>query len=705
MKRMKYLSIILIVFMSVNVFGQETWINIIAPESINEIKAIGEQYYCATNGGVVVLNTDGEIVERINVADGLPSQLIEDIEIDMEGALFIGTYDNGIAIRENAAWRKIEMPEPLASNNVNFLYCMEFDDEDVLHIGTSDGAYKYVDENWELIYPSAVWDMELGNDGVMYLASHFPIRYEDGNIYEYENDSVFSYGHATVEVTDTRIFWGTDIGYIAEIEGDEWTFYSDTDFDVPPTNFVHNVKMLDNGEVFASFDNGRIYKLEDGAWTSLYQEDTYEKVSLFETDDNEVIFGINEKLYLLSDDIEVFADLAQPFPSNNTEIVSNEYGQILLKSGVDVFKYDGFDLTPTKLTSPVDDSFLRLEFLEFPDKTIGYLDEESGTVYHNNEVINIYDPGVLFDDYIHVRGTLVDSYGGFWIATLNGLIYNQDGVITLFDHTNTPFEITTPNSEGPSFWKVAEDRNGNIWVSSSNAAGRWNRSTGEWEYYHQDDTDYMSGSLSNKMYIDEDNVLWGCGWYSGLIRFDGESWSRIDEINSDLPSNQVTDIFPWNEELVLATHKGLTFFDGINFEIFTTDNSGLGSNVCQSIKEDSQGNLWINGLVYGPSGYGGISIYKTEGVALGISSVAEAVDGDIAVYPNPTSDIFTLDVSSLTYEVKEIQLIDFSGKMVKRQIPIGQTFQLSLNDDLQSGMYLLRVLCEEGVFSRKIILK
>ncbi len=72
----------------------------------------------------------------------------------------------------------------------------------------------------------------------------------------------------------------------------------------------------------------------------------------------------------------------------------------------------------------------------------------------------------------------------------------------------------------------------------------------------------------------------------------------------------------------------------------------------------------------------------------------------IAVYPNPTSDILHFDVPN-EINVEQLMLFDAFGKKVWNQHGISNTISVS---ELTKGIYFLKILTNQGVYTQKIII-
>ncbi|MCD4735138.1 MAG: T9SS type A sorting domain-containing protein, partial [Bacteroidales bacterium] len=81
----------------------------------------------------------------------------------------------------------------------------------------------------------------------------------------------------------------------------------------------------------------------------------------------------------------------------------------------------------------------------------------------------------------------------------------------------------------------------------------------------------------------------------GLAQFDGINWTIYNTTNSGLPDNGVMSIaIDGNGNKWIGTSNGgLAKFDGINWTIYNTTNSGLPNNHVLSIVNDGNGYKWI----------------------------------------------------------------------------------------------------------------
>jgi hypothetical protein len=101
--------------------------------------------------------------------------------------------------------------------------------------------------------------------------------------------------------------------------------------------------------------------------------------------------------------------------------------------------------------------------------------------------------------------------------------------------------------------------------------------------------------------FDSDGNKW-IGTSSGLTKFDGTNWTVYNTSNSGIPSNSVWGLAIDGGDIIwIATFGGgLVKFDGTNWTTYNTGNSSIPTNYLYFVTTDASGNKWIgsgNGLI------------------------------------------------------------------------------------------------------------
>ncbi|MCH2236186.1 MAG: SpoIIE family protein phosphatase [Crocinitomicaceae bacterium] len=204
-----------------------------------------------------------------------------------------------------------------------------------------------------------------------------------------------------------------------------------------------------------------------------------------------------------------------------------------------------------------------------------------------------------------VWSILEDSKGQIWFTTEGGgvtkyVIDNKNGVETFTNYT------TKEGLSSNDVRAVCEDKEGNLWFGTFE--GSISKFTPDSSENGGIFTNYKinNGLIANNinsLIQDKENNLWAGTEGNGLIKFDGNHFTIINEDNG-LSGNHVLSIKEdRNGDIWIGTFdKGITKFDGHSFT-HIDDKNGLSNNRVLSIEEDRNGNLW-----FGTSG-GGLTRY------------------------------------------------------------------------------------------------
>ncbi|MFM7053460.1 MAG: T9SS type A sorting domain-containing protein, partial [Bacteroidota bacterium] len=91
-------------------------------------------------------------------------------------------------------------------------------------------------------------------------------------------------------------------------------------------------------------------------------------------------------------------------------------------------------------------------------------------------------------------------------------------------------------------------------------------------------------------------------------------------------------------------------------------------------------------------------------LATGVSDL-ETASSLIRVSQNPAKDHVHVDLSSLNTDVKSIQLLDVSGRIVK-EVAASEKRAYDINrDNLSSGTYFVKVILTSGEVNKKLVLQ
>jgi ligand-binding sensor domain-containing protein len=212
-----------------------------------------------------------------------------------------------------------------------------------------------------------------------------------------------------------------------------------------------------------------------------------------------------------------------------------------------------------------------------------------------------------FND-MNFQSLFIDSKNRKWIAS--------DGTgVSMWDGTNwyvngrgvygggfNPLWLNYPDiTQGTVGGEdICEDPFGNIWITYNDFDGSIVKvpngdltDTAAFEYFNTANAG-VNLSQTNKIKSNNTGDIWAGSAFTGISIFNqaSQTWSHV---TSTVYTNAgVWDLEPDNGNgMWVATGIGLYHFDGINWTVFNSSNSGLTSDYVTDIDKDSQGNLWL----------------------------------------------------------------------------------------------------------------
>jgi len=207
------------------------------------------------------------------------------------------------------------------------------------------------------------------------------------------------------------------------------------------------------------------------------------------------------------------------------------------------------------------------------------------------------------------QAVLEDREGKIWVGTSNGLnaFDKKTGAFTRYVH-----EPDNPNSlDSSNIFSLYQDRDGYLWIYTDKGQNRFDTSTGTFARYPFDPQHPMSQGQGtvHTVHEDTDGVLW-IGTDRGLTRFDKADgtftrYSYDPDNPNGLPSNLIHVIYEDKDGRLWIGHgnegKGLTLFDKAK-NVFTScrhdpkDPSTISSDSVVGICEDAAGVIWVTHL-------------------------------------------------------------------------------------------------------------
>lgn len=196
----------------------------------------------------------------------------------------------------------------------------------------------------------------------------------------------------------------------------------------------------------------------------------------------------------------------------------------------------------------------------------------------NRDFVVLGTPEGLSHD--NVRSVLHARDGVTWVATAGG-------GVNRIDHARITAITAKHGLPSDETSTLMEDRDGSIWVGTY--TGGVARITEE-----RVESFGLASGLPNvdvrSLFQDRSGTIWA-GTLSGLARFDGQKFARVNEPGAP-PEGASVILQDRVGTLWFATNEGLYFYRNGAFHTLTRRN-GLASNWIMSLYEDAEGSLWI----------------------------------------------------------------------------------------------------------------
>ncbi len=136
-------------------------------------------------------------------------------------------------------------------------------------------------------------------------------------------------------------------------------------------------------------------------------------------------------------------------------------------------------------------------------------------------------------------------------------------------------------------YDVTVDQQDVKWFGTADGLVRFDNK--KWKIYNQDNSQ-LKTNIINTLGVDLQNKLW-IGTTNGLYLLTG---NELTDLSSHIPDPNVTSFaFDMLGNVWIGTQSGLVKFDGVNWQIFRTNNSGITENFVTALSISNDGKIWI----------------------------------------------------------------------------------------------------------------
>ena len=189
-----------------------------------------------------------------------------------------------------------------------------------------------------------------------------------------------------------------------------------------------------------------------------------------------------------------------------------------------------------------------------------------------------------------IKDVLVDSTGGVWIGTKEGVQHFDGTVWTTYNTSNSPL----PNNV---VYAIAEDIDRDMWFGTAHGCAELAGTT--WSVF----TDLGGGATNvavRGIDVDSSNQIWTAnnptdyGDPGGVSMYDGATWTRLDPAPDSIGQYFIS-LAVDNEDNVWAGNwtKWVFVYDGSVWTNYDSTNSGLVGKNIEAFEVDGDGTVWI----------------------------------------------------------------------------------------------------------------
>ena len=588
------------------------------PGKINElvisILVDGDIVWYGTHYGLVRYNSKDGTSRRFTSDDGLADTVVNDIELDNEGVLWVAT-DGGVSLYDDGIRKSYSSAEFFSGNEV---LDIAFGDEGVIWFAAANVAVCFDGEEWTTY--------TLFNSGLMTPAIRCCVD------------------------CDQAVWLGTEWDGVLRFDGTTWTR------DELPGGKITSLHRGADGTMYAAAFESMVHSLENGVWSGIEISGGYNTgVYDITTDSRNRIWAATNKGLCRVENGETvfFTHDGYRFNSSLRSLDVSEDDTVWLGGYRGFSRFDGETFIQSTLVAgpaynsvkciaiapdntkwfghervgltAYDDTYWTLHCLDF--KTVGFdiafgLD---GAVW----TTGLYDGGIRFDGRESIQykfygyyesgpyqrytiDVAVDKDNITWlvsptdrdsfvaVGSINTIedgvkkgimIMNGDGDRG-FVETDSDGNIRTLTAETIHYFEdlgcyrfidfprhlhagLTIDNEGNNWVIKEVYDWRTKISTFYITVYNDDESvvvydhfeSLLGTSIINCVGIDRNNTAW-VGTDAGVARFDGETWTTFTTVNSGICDNRVNDIAVEDDNTIwFGTEDGVSKYTG---EVITT---------------------------------------------------------------------------------------------------------------------------------------
>lgn len=540
--------------------------------------------------------------QNYTTKDGLPQSTIFDIVQDSNGFIWFGT-EAGLGRFDGINVKTFNLNNGLVGNNIGALHIDRFGS---LWIGTNDGlSIMFEDEvkNYTTkngLPDDFIYGIEEDADGSMWIATRYggACRFIGSEIQLFNQTNGFPSDQLTGVYKDKRDnIWFTTIDKgLVKFNGRDFINYTIDDgllSNMVTAVFEDNGGMLWIGtDVGVTMFNGKTF-FQFSAKEGIPSDEVEEIVQDFRGDiwlgfSSSGVYRYDGRKFFKHDGL-ASDEIRAAFVDKRGDIW---FGTFL--GGIGRLPYDWFEI------------FSEYNGINFKD-VYSITQDNNGSMYfcHLGKGVSVFkngkyerittSSGLISND---VSSVLFDSRNNLWFGTLNG--------VTKFNGRSKRSFNSRNGLKQDNVLKLFEDSKGFIWIAAVGGVSKYDYKLNQIVEAYGTESGFDENAWVNDIYEDNVGTIWFATHHSGLLKYDGENFLKLDTTNG-LPINNLFSItqdkhgYYW----IGTDGKGVCRYDG-NEYLVISEKDGLTSDVSYFIVEE-ESELYIGTL-------NGISILLNENI-------------------------------------------------------------------------------------------